>query len=94
MFKVRFSATVKNFDTEEEFNGWVSPSWSRYALYTERDDVQVEEFDTLEEAVKHIEDTIGSTEHDAGSENYYAEDVDVNHEAGEHWYRAGHIEES
>lgn len=93
MFKVRFTATVKNFDTEDEFNGWVSPEWSRYTLYSERDDVKVTEFDTLPEAVEFIESTIGLTEHDAGSENYYALDEDLNHESGEYWYYAGHIEE-
>ena len=93
MFRVRFTATVKNFDTEEEFNGWVDPAWHRFSLYTERDDVRFSDFETLEEAEKHIEETIGSYEHDGGSENYYAEDVDQNMESGEYWYRAGHIEE-
>lgn len=93
MFDVRFTATVKNFDTEDEFNGWVSPSWNRYGLYSEKEDVQVDSFDTLEEAVQHIEDTIGALEHDEGSESYYSLDEDLNHESGEYWYRAGHIEE-
>lgn len=92
MFRVRFTATVHNFDTEEEFNGWVDPAWNRYELHSERDDVRSYEFDTLEEAEKYIEDTIGSFEHDGGSENYYAEDVDQNLESGESWYRAGHVE--
>jgi hypothetical protein len=92
MFDVRFTARVVNRDTEEEFNGWVSPSWNRYALYSEKEDVQVESFDTLEEAEKHIEDTIGSYVKEQRG-NYYAEDEDMNYESGEHWLRAGHIEE-
>lgn len=96
MFEVRFTASVENFDTEETFNGWVSPNWNRYSLYTEREDVSVETFETREEAVAYIESVIGELETDCGSEvmgNYYAADVDINHEAGEHWKRAGHVTE-
>lgn len=96
MFKVRFTATVKNFDTEEEFNGWVSPDWSRFDLYTEREDVKVYEFDTREEAVKFIEETIGAIDFSGAEEvmgNYYGADPETNNETGEVWYRAGHVEE-
>lgn len=96
MFEVRFTARVVNHDTEDEFNGWVSPNWNRYALYSNREDVSVETFETRAEAVQYIEDTIGELETDCGSEvmgNYYAADVDINHEAGEHWHRAGHVAE-
>lgn len=96
MFRVRFTATVKNFDTEEEFNGWVSPDWNRFELYSEREDVKDYDFDTREEAVKFIEETIGAVESDCGSEvmgNYYAQDAEMNNETGEVWYRAGHVEQ-
>lgn len=94
MFRVRFTATVHNFASEEDFNGWVDMNWNRYELRTEREDVRFEDFDTLAEAEKHIEDTIGFFEHDGGSENYYAQDADTSPEdEDEVWYRAGHIEE-
>jgi hypothetical protein len=93
MFRVRFTATVHNFDTEEEWNGWVDHQWNSFELRTEREDVRFEDFDTLEEAEKAIEDTIGFFEHDGGSENYYALDPETNNETGEVWYRSGHVEE-
>lgn len=96
MFRVRFTATVKNFDTEEEFNGWVDPNWNRFELRTEREDVRFEDFDTREEAEKHIEGTIGAIDLSGDEEtfgNYYGADAETNDETGEVWYRAGHIEE-
>ncbi|UDL16715.1 hypothetical protein SEA_ATUIN_322 [Arthrobacter phage Atuin] len=91
MFKVRFSATVENRDTEDTFNGWVSPNWNRYALYTNREDVSVQEFETLAEAIEYIKTEIGEIDSTNGT-TYYAADADLNYESGEHWMRAGHIE--
>jgi hypothetical protein len=93
MFKVTYSATVHNFDTEDTFDGWVDMDWSRFELRTEQEDVRSKEFDTLEEAVKSIEDTIGSLQHDDGSSAYYGEDSEMNNETGEDWSYCGHVEE-
>jgi hypothetical protein len=93
MFKVTYSATVFNPDTEDTFNGWVDMDWNRFELRTEEEDVRSKEFDTYEEAVQSIEDTIGSLQNDGGSSAYYGEDSVFNNESGEDWHYCGHVEE-
>lgn len=95
MFIVQFTATVKNFDTEEDFNGWVDPLWNRFELRELADDVRSWDFDTLEEAIAFIDSEIGSVEtRHAERGNYYAEDAEMNPESGEYWYYCGHVEEA
>jgi hypothetical protein len=92
MFKVNFTASVKNFDTEEDFNGWVDPQWSMSTLHSEESDVRSWEFDTLEEAIKFIDSEIGSVEtRYAERGNYYAQDSELHN--GEYWYYCGHVTE-
>lgn len=92
MFKVRFTATVNNPDTEETFNGWVDPKWSMTQLRSESTDVTTFEFDTRKEAEEFIEQTIGSADNYDG-EDWYAADSHMDYQSGEDWSYAAHIEE-
>ena len=94
MFKVKFTATVVNPDTEETFNGWVDMVYSRRTLFTHEDSVtRTHDFDTLPEAVEFIESEIGATEHDPGSDTWYAADGDMEPVSGETWLYAAHVTE-
>lgn len=92
MFKVKFTATVFNPDTEETFNGWVDPNWAIMELRSEPTDVATFSFDTFDEAIEFIDKTIGSTT-DNGDGTFYAEDARTNLESGEDWSYAAHITE-
>lgn len=92
MFKVKFSATVYNPDTEENFNGWVDPSYSMWTLFNVEDTPKVYEFDTKAEAEEFVESTIGSADNYDG-EDWYAADSKMNLESGEDWSYAAHITE-
>lgn len=91
MFKIQFTATVTNPDTDEEFNGWVDMS-RPFELREANTDVPVHEFYKREEALKFIRYNIGTIGHEQRG-TFYADDTQVNDETGENWNYAAHIEE-
>lgn len=92
MFKVQFTATVFNPDTEETLDGWVDMS-RPFELREASTDVAEHEFYDREEAVKFITYNIGSIGEEQQRGTYYAEDSQINTESGENWNYAAHIEE-
>jgi hypothetical protein len=84
MFTVLITADVLNPDTEETFNGYVSPKWSMYELRSEPTDVESVTFDTKAEAEAYVESTIGVADSYDG-EYWYAADSKMNLESGESW---------
>lgn len=84
MVKVTFTASVHNFDTEDEFHGFIDPKWSMWELYTEANDVRTYEFDTESEATAFIESEIGSADNFDGID-WYAADPQMNYDTGESW---------
>lgn len=90
MYKVQFTATVVNPDTEETFNGWVDMEWNRWELRSESTDVRSHEFDTRDEAVEFIKSKLGDVREERNT--FYAEDTELHLESGETWGRAAHIE--
>lgn len=90
MFKVNFTATVVNPDTEENFNGWVDPSYSMWTLFS--DQPEAKEFDTLAEAEEYIDSEIGVVETPERG-IYYAQDSKMNLESGEDWSYAAVVNE-
>lgn len=93
MFKVQFTASVFNQDTEEEFHGWVDPKWSMTQLRTASTDVETFEFDTRAEAEEFIERTIGAADNFDG-EDWYAADAHMDLQSGESWSYHARIEEA
>jgi hypothetical protein len=91
MFKVQFSATVSNPDTEEKYNGWVDMS-RPFELRSESTDVAVHEFYDREEAVKFITYNIGAIDSEERG-TFYAADSRMDLESGEDWSYAAHITE-
>lgn len=90
MFKVNFTATVVNPDTEDNFNGWVDPSYSMFLLF--EDAPTPKEFDTLKESEEYIDSEIGSVEAPERG-IYYAQDSKMNYESGESWSYAAVVHE-
>ena len=71
-------------------HGWISPKWSMFELYENKEDVELFYFDSYEDAEKFIEDTLGSVE-GASAPSYYANEVRRN--ADDYWSYAAHITE-
>jgi hypothetical protein len=84
MFTVLITADVYNPDTEETFNGYVSPKWSMFELRSEPTDVESVTFDSKHEAEEFVESTIGTYDSYDG-EIWYAADSKMNLETGEDW---------
>ena len=96
-FEVRFTGErhTEESDTHGDAaeRGWVDPSWSMRVLFEDRGGVEVKTFDTLDEAVEYIEETIGSVDQNDAPFNYYANDSRMDLESGDSWRYAGHITE-
>jgi hypothetical protein len=84
MVKVVFTATCYNPDTEEEFNGYLDPKWSKTTLFELESDVTVFEVETEAEALELIKSYIGEPDSFDGVD-FYAADSHDNYETGENW---------
>lgn len=91
MVKVTFTAdkyTEKSLEIGNAAeSGYVNLDWNRFEIMAPEDEA-VKEFDTVEEAEKFIEESIGETE--KSGDSYYAVDSPIDSE-GNHWSFAGHI---
>lgn len=81
--EVKFTASVNNPDTEEEFHGYVDPQYSMWTLFEDEPERRFV-FDTKAEAEEFVDSTIGSADHFDG-EDWYAADAKMNLESGEDW---------
>ena len=89
--KIFITASVFNPDTEEEFHGWIDPSWSMFQLHENKEDVAPLEFDPeFDDSIEAlIEETIGSIDSTERG-NHYGADTPLHD--GEYWSYCAHVE--
>lgn len=89
--KIFITATVYNPDTEEQFNGWIDPSWSMFQLHENKEDVAPLEFDPeFDNSIEAlIEETIGAIDSTEDGKHYGA---DSPLHDGEYWSYCAHVE--
>lgn len=93
--QVYITADVINLDSEEEFHGWVDLRWNRFELRENKEDVRPHIYDPETDGTirEYVETLIGGIDSGSDGETFYAADSDMNHETGEYWRYAAHVED-